>query len=85
MLKRAAVVLGAEDSGAQTSFGDRVQVASWAEDSLGFVVAKGIMNGTGGNLFSPRGLYTRQQSYVTMLRLYKTVPEAGGDTSADAG
>jgi hypothetical protein len=73
MLKRAAGVLGADETGAQTVFGDIDQVASWAEDALGFVVAKGIMNGTGNNLFSPRGMYTRQQSYVTMLRLYNAV------------
>jgi hypothetical protein len=71
MLKRAAVALGAEDSVTQTDFGDSNQVASWAEDALSFVVAKGIMNGTGGNNFSPLGMYTRQQSYVTVLRLHK--------------
>ncbi|MDR1616732.1 MAG: S-layer homology domain-containing protein [Syntrophomonadaceae bacterium] len=76
MLKRAAIALGAEDSGAQSgSFYDQDQVAAWARDSLGFVVAKGIMSGTGDNMFSPLGMYTRQQSYVTMLRLYNAVSD----------
>jgi hypothetical protein len=77
MLKRAAVALGAADAGAQTTFADQDRVASWAESSLGFVVANGIMNGTGNNKFSPLDMYTRQQSYVTMLRLYNTAPDAG--------
>ena len=83
MLKRAAVTLGVEDSGADTAFSDQAEVASWAEDSLGFVVAKGIMNGTGENKFSPLDMYTRQQSYVTMLRLYNTAPSIG-ETASDA-
>jgi hypothetical protein len=85
MLKRAALALGAaEDAGASAGFGDQSQVASWAADSLGFVVAKGIMNGTGDNMFNPKGMYTRQQSYVTMLRLYNAAPDAAGAAS-DAG
>jgi hypothetical protein len=83
MLKRAAVALGAEDTGAQVSFADQDRVASWAEESLGFVVANGIMNGTGGDRFSPLDMYTRQQSYVTMLRLYNTAPDAASDGAGD--
>jgi hypothetical protein len=70
MLKRAALALGVSDMSTQTNFADQDQAAEWARDSIGFVVAKGIMNGTGENVFSPVGMYTRQQSYVTMLRLY---------------
>jgi hypothetical protein len=78
MLKKAALVLGAEDYGTQTSeFYDQEQMAAWARDSLGFIVAKGIMSGTGDNMFSPLGMYTRQQSYVTMLRLYNAVDDMG--------
>jgi hypothetical protein len=73
MLKRAALALGVSDAGAQTNFLDQDQAAEWARDSIGFAVAKGIMNGTGENVFSPLGMYTRQQSYVTMLRLYNAV------------
>jgi hypothetical protein len=84
MLRKAAMVLGAEDSGAQTSgFYDQEQVSDWARDSLGFVVAKGIMSGTGDNMFSPLGMYTRQQSYVTMLRLYNSVSDTNVSQSVN--
>jgi hypothetical protein len=78
MLKRAALVLGAADTAAQTNFQDGGQVADWARDALGFVVANGIMKGTGDDVFSPLGMYTRQQSFVTMMRLYDAVPGTGG-------
>jgi hypothetical protein len=72
--RKAAIALGAADTAAPTSFTDQDQVASWAEDALGFVVANGIMNGTGDNTFSPQDMYTRQQAYVTMIRLYDAMP-----------
>jgi hypothetical protein len=74
MLKRAAVKFGVSDSKAVTAFEDQWQVADWAIDALGFVVDKGIMIGTGDNRFSPLDTYTREQAYVTIMRLYDIVP-----------
>ncbi len=31
------------------------------------------MGGTGNNTFSPTGTYTREQSYVTIYRLFQAV------------
>lgn len=70
LLRRAAIKLGVRDSSSQTKFADQSDVASWAVDALGFVVDKGIMKGTGGNRFDPKGKYTREQAYTTIIRLY---------------
>jgi hypothetical protein len=69
MLRRAAIALGAEDGGAEMYFDDQELVADWAEEALGFVVEKGIMRGVGDNRFDPLGSYTRQQAYLTIIRL----------------
>lgn len=74
MLKRAGVAFGLDDVGIDVAFADQPEVADWAADALGFVVDKGIMNGTGDNRFTPLGMYTREQSYVTLIRLYDVLP-----------
>ena len=49
---------------------------AWAKEGVQFVSAcldpvsgKRVMNGTGTNTFSPLGVYTREQSVMTMIRL----------------
>jgi hypothetical protein len=42
--------------------------------AVGQVQAAGIMIGVDGGLFMPRGDYTREQSIITLLRLYNIVP-----------
>ncbi len=78
MLKNAADILGVSASAAAVSFSDAASFSSWAVEGIGFVSAtadqvsgKVVMGGTGGNMFSPKGTYTRQQAFVTMLRLYR--------------
>ena len=74
MLRRAAISFGVGDGGTETEFADQSQVAGWATEALGFVVSKGIMSGTGNNMFSPLGTYTREQAYTTMVRIYDVIP-----------
>lgn len=52
------------------TYADRDKISLWALDSVGFVTASGVMNGVGDNKFDPSGLYTREQAYLTFLRLY---------------
>jgi hypothetical protein len=73
MLKRAAVAYGVSDTGIATGFADQGEIADWAVDALGFVVDKGIMSGTGENRFSPQGMYTREQAFVTLMRLNNSI------------
>lgn len=75
MLWRLAQLLGGlQPNLAQTPFADQEQISSWALDAVSTVSAcesggVKLMNGTGGNQFSPKGTYTREQSFLTMLRL----------------
>jgi len=71
MLVRLANVLGHPLPIVPATFSDSYQVSGWALESVGQVQAAGIMGGTGNNMFSPLGLYTREQSIITILRLYE--------------
>ena len=51
------------------SFSDYDQVSSWAKDGVNFVAAHHIMNGTGNNMFSPKGTYTVEQAIVTLYNI----------------
>jgi len=52
---------------------DSALISSWATDGVGAVQAAGIMSSTGNNMFSPQSPYERQQSMITMLRVYEWV------------
>jgi len=53
-----------------TTFADTAQMAAWAKPSIGQVQAAGIMGGLGNNEFGPRRTFTREQSIVTIYRLF---------------
>lgn len=55
------------------SFFDKGDISLWALTAVGQVQADGIMGGIGNNTFTPRALYTREQSIVTILKLYHAV------------
>lgn len=61
-------------------FADSAKIQSWAWKNVDWVYRQGIMNGMGENTFAPDGEYTREQSIVTVLRLYDSsyavAPEA---------
>lgn len=45
-------------------------ISTWAIDAVGQMQASGIMVGVGDNRFAPQDSYTREQSIVTIMRLY---------------
>lgn len=51
-------------------FIDGEGIRSWARSDVYWAYNNGVMTGTGDNAFDPTGQYTREQSIVTMLRLY---------------
>jgi len=73
MTVRLAHALWADFSVNYPTFYDSASISSWAIEAVGQAQAYGLMGGTGGNMFSPRGTYTREQSIVTMLRLFNIV------------
>ncbi len=52
------------------NFGDNWDVSSWAVDAVGKVNKAGIMGETGDNFFSPKATYTKEQSILTLLKVY---------------
>lgn len=71
LLTRSAKALGMDTSNPKSvSFADSGSVASWAIDSINFVNQINVMTGTGSNAFSPLGSYTREQSFMTIYRLF---------------
>ena len=43
-------------------FADDAKISDWAKDSVYFMAANGIINGTGNNNFSPRATTTEEQA-----------------------
>jgi len=53
-----------------TSFADSADISSWALEAVAQIQAAGIMSGVGENRFAPADDYTREQSILTMMRLF---------------
>ena len=70
MLSRLAGALGQPLPQQAATFADYAQVSYWAIDAVGQMQASGIMGGVGENLFAPGDPYTREQSIVTIMRLF---------------
>lgn len=52
-------------------FEDGENINSWAHKAIYFNYKNGIMLGEKNNHFNPNGNYTREQAYLTILRLFK--------------
>ena len=73
MLSRLANAIGKPLTQQSATFADRGDISGYAVDAVGQMQATGIMGGTGNNMFSPKGDYTRAQSIVTIMRMYDIV------------
>ena len=73
MLARLSDAVGAPLPAGSPTFPDAASISSWASEAVGRVQAGGVMSGTGTGTFDPAGPYTREQSILTMLRLYHTI------------
>ena len=71
MLSRLAAVIGKPLPEQKTTFTDALNISSWSIGAVGQMQATGIMGGVGNNIFAPKGDYTREQSMITILRLYQ--------------
>lgn len=88
ILARAARVLSVLPSGEPVVFSDKNQFSDWAISGIADVsrILCGdgrtpLMEGMGGGLFVPQGVYTLEQSAVAILRLTKAVSPASGAES----
>jgi len=73
MLSRLADAIGKPLSMQNPAFSDNANISSWAFDAVGQMQATGIMGGVGNNTFAPKSDYTREQSIITMMRLFNIV------------
>lgn len=81
-------VLHGEMGEAEITFTDNEAVSPWASTAVGKVCKAGIMSGLGDNRFAPQDSYTREQSMVTMLRVFEgnnTGDEGETPTTPDSG
>ena len=74
LLWRAAGLLGMDNENpAESSFADRAIVPDWALKQVDYVNSIGVMRGVDDFTFSPVTNYSRQQSYMTAIRLLKAM------------
>lgn len=73
MLSRLAGALDKPLTEQAPTFADNDSISSWAAAAVGQMQATGVMNGVGENTFAPADDYTREQSIVTIMRLYDIV------------
>lgn len=73
MLARLADTMNKPLTALAPTFADNGSISSWASDSVGRMQATGIMGGVGDNTFSPSTDYTREQSIITIMRLFDIV------------
>jgi hypothetical protein len=66
MIMNASRAIGADiNNPVPAGFVDMHTASDWAVQGINFCAANGIMYGTGGSNFSPKTLYTREESIVT--------------------
>ena len=79
MLARVAAKFdGLQANSEPMVFTDQAQISLWAKEAVDVVSScayngNRIMNGTGENTFSSQDTYTREQSIMTSLRLYRFI------------
>ncbi|MBQ9852695.1 MAG: S-layer homology domain-containing protein [Ruminiclostridium sp.] len=73
LLSRLANALEEPLTVSAPAFADNDQISDWAYDAVGEVQAAEIMKGVEDNLFAPKRDYTREQSILTMDRLFNMV------------
>ena len=73
MLARLADAIGKPFPKYAATFSDNSAISSWALEAVGQVQEAGIMGGVGDNRFAPKDPYTREQSIVTIMRLFDVV------------
>jgi len=73
MLSRLAEAIGKPLPKRAATFSDNPLISSWAFECVGQVQAAGIMRGIDNNIFAPKDPYTREQSIITMIRLWNKV------------
>ena len=70
MLSRLATAIGQPFPNQPPTFADIASLSAWAVEGVGQAQAAGVMSGVGDNRFAPRDTFTREQSIITILRMF---------------
>ncbi|MBE6871386.1 MAG: DUF4886 domain-containing protein, partial [Ruminococcaceae bacterium] len=84
MLALAAKVLGADITASEVAFADADSIYAWAKEFIYYVNTIGVMNGTSTTTppnFSPLRTYTREQSILTVYRLWGAIEKPEDPTA----
>ena len=71
ILARFSYAIGNPFSIQAPSCSDSASISPWAAEHVGQLLKSGIMAGVGNNRFAPKDPYTREQSIITVMRLYQ--------------
>ena len=82
MLSRLAEALENPLPEHEATFSDNESISTWAFKAVGQMQVTEIMAGVGNNTFAPKSPYTREQSILTILRLYNVL-EADASPDSD--
>jgi len=74
MLSRLAYALGLNLASATPEFADSHYITPEAFYAVGQMQSNGIMGGVGYNMFAPTNTHTREQSIVSIMRLWDLAP-----------
>jgi len=73
LVRLAGTVIGTPLPAQEPNFSDNGDISAWAYAAVGQVQALGIMSDVGDGRFAPQEPLTREQSIVSMLRLYLAI------------
>lgn len=73
LLMRAAQLISGDIEEVEPSFADNADIADYAKKAVSYVTTLKIMNGVGEDKFDPTATYTREQAYVTIVRLFNSL------------
>jgi alpha-tubulin suppressor-like RCC1 family protein len=73
VLSATARAVGKDIKANAPNYADLEKIANWAKPYTGYVYNINVMKGVGSNKFDPKGKYQRQQAYMTMYRLFKSI------------
>ena len=73
LLMRAAELISGGKEVSASAFSDDDRIADYAKRAVSYVTTLKIMNGVGNDRFDPTAYYSREQAYITILRLFKSL------------
>ncbi len=72
-LTRTAQACGREVVLSTPNYADLADISAWAKAFTGYVYDIGVLKGTSGNKFDPKGSYQRQQAFMSMYRIWQAI------------